>query len=1152
MNVAAHQPADQEVRDRIRSDLDSTMIIEAAAGTGKTSALVSRIVATVASGRAELGRIVAVTFTEKAAGELKLRLREEIEHARKDLSLDEASRARLNRALPQLEEARIGTIHSFCSDLLRERPVEARVDPMFEVAAEDSSDAMFGAAFDQWFESALARPGEAVRRLLRRRDAADREGPRTILRNAARQLLEWRDFTTPWNPQPFDRDREIDALIAEVLSLGALAREAAPDDWLGKSLIEISRPVSEAVRLEPVRGRDYDALEAVLLRLPSGRRWSWKGFGDAIGGVDREEIFARREALRVRLERFRECAGANLAPELRRELWPVIDIYEGIKRRAGALDFLDLLLIARNLVRDHATVRAELQRRYTHIFVDEFQDTDPLQAEIIMLLAADDPGEHDWRKARPMPGKLFIVGDPKQSIYRFRRADVALYQDVKRRLVEAGAWLDYLTVSFRGTPALQQAINAAFAPLMSTDGPTHPAYAPLLPAREDCETQPALVALPVPAPYGDFGRVTEWRIEESLPDAIAAYARWLVNESGWTVTEREAPHRRVPIRPRHICILFRRLNSHGRDVTRPYLRALEARHLPHVLVKGGSFNEREEVEAVRNLLAAVERPDDDLVVFATLRGPIFALPDDLLLEFHEACKSLNLFRPLPDNLPERLAPVVRAREILRDLHRRRNRRPIAETIADALAQTRAYAGIAIWPTGDQALANLMRLMDHARRYETRSTATSFRGFVDELEERAERDEASETPLAEEGTEGVRIMTVHRAKGLEFPVVILADMTCKETVGEPGRYVDPERDLCALRLAGCSPRELLDQAESERRRDEEEAIRLLYGATTRARVLLVVPVVGDEQREGWVSRLNPVLYPVANAGRSPLSKQPPGCPEFGEDSVLVRPSRAPAKTRSVAPGLHRPSRGNYRVVWWAPPKLTLDVKEAMGLRQSKLLMADESGAASSLGKDLREKWAQTRGATLGAGSRPSIVTNTATALAHAGRAIEGLADAEIGLEQTQHEPGRPGSAAFGQLVHETILRVPFDATDEQIRRIADHVARLTGADEAEAQAAAIAVERALASKIMRAAAASSRVHREYPILFRLGDSTLVEGIADLAFESATPGGSRWTIVDFKTDRDLASRLDQYRAQLRLYVEGIRKATGSEASGVILWI
>ena len=209
LSPAAESPADQRVRDRIRADLETTLIIEAAAGTGKTTALVSRIVAVIASGRSELDRVVAVTFTEKAAGELKLRLRAEIERARHD-DPDPQARARLTGSLRKLEEARIGTIHSFCADLLRERPVEAAVDPMFEVAAEDATAAIFSAAFDRWFERALAAPGEGLRRILRRPDVTDREGPRPLLRAAAWELLEWRDFDAPWPHEAFDarsRDR---------------------------------------------------------------------------------------------------------------------------------------------------------------------------------------------------------------------------------------------------------------------------------------------------------------------------------------------------------------------------------------------------------------------------------------------------------------------------------------------------------------------------------------------------------------------------------------------------------------------------------------------------------------------------------------------------------------------------------------------------------------------------------------------------------------------------------------------------------------------------------------------------------------------------------------------------------------------------------
>jgi ATP-dependent helicase/nuclease subunit A len=1144
--------SDQAVRDRIRDDLDVTLVIEAAAGTGKTTALVNRIVSVIGSGRGELARIVAVTFTEKAAGELKLRLRAEIERARQNTEPFSEARARFDLALKQLEEARIGTIHSFCADLLRERPVEAHVDPMFEVAPEDVAGEMFDSAFERWFEKILDNPGEGMRRLLRRRDLSSRTGPRAIARRAALELMNWRDFDSPWQHSPMARDAEIDAIIAEVEALGKLAELGEDDDWLAKGLDAIARPVSEATRLDAVRGRDHDALESVLIALCTGRRWDWKGYGGGFGEIEREEVFRRRAELRARLEKFRDDAGANLAPLLRDELWPIVGIYEDLKRRAGRLDFLDLLLVARNLVRDNPAVRAELQSRFTHIFVDEFQDTDPLQAEILALLSSADPGETNWLKVKPIDGKLFIVGDPKQSIYRFRRADVSLYQGVKQLLLMHGAQLEHLTVSFRATPAIQAMVNAAFAPLMSEESGTQPAYAPLTPYRAEPSTQPSIVVLPVPEPYGDFGRVVNFRIDQSIPEAIAAYARWLVHESGWTVTEREAPDVRVPIRPRHICILFRRMNSFGRDVTRPYLRALEARHLPHVLVKGGSFNEREEVIALRNLLGAIERPDDELTVFAALHGPVFALSDAALLEFRMTLGSLHPFRKLPDDIPDSLKEVKCALEVIKNLHRGRNRRPIAETIAKLLAETRAHAGFAIWPTGEQALANIMRIMDQARRYEARGGTTSFRAFVDELEARAERDEASETPIVEEGTEGVRIMTVHRAKGLEFPIVILADITCNETRADASRYIEPASKLAAMELAGCAPRELQEHRAKEHQRDQEEAIRLLYVAATRARDLIVVPAVGDEESDGWLARLNPVVYPAQTERRAPASTHPAGCPEFGDDSVLTRPAKAPGKVKSVSPGLHRPQKGDHQIVWWDPRLLILNVEEKMGLRQDKLLQADEKKLVSDRGVKLHEEWNAKRAAMLASGTTPRINVATATELALAAPASGPALAEAIAIEETFRDRGRPHGKRFGTLVHLTMLRAPFDADEREIGKIAASGAKMIGASDDETAAATSAVAAALKSPLMRRAKAADTVMRECPLIIRLEDGTAVEGIADLAFAESTSEGVVWTVVDFKTDIEVAPRLDEYRAQIRFYVRAVRESTGHPASGAILWI
>ena len=206
-----------------------------------------------------------------------------------------------------------------------------------------------------------------------------------------------------------------------------------------------------------------------------GRAKDWKAYYGK-DNFPADDLRNRRDALKIRVQQFVDKAGADLAPRLREELWQVVEGFEQLKERAGYLDFLDLLVRARNLVRDNRDVRVDLQRRFTHIFVDEFQDTDPLQAEILMLLGSDDPDQRDWRQARPVPGKLFIVGDPKQSIYRFRRADVALYQEVKRRVIASGGALVDLNVSFRAVPEIQTAVNAAFAPVMADASLTQAHY----------------------------------------------------------------------------------------------------------------------------------------------------------------------------------------------------------------------------------------------------------------------------------------------------------------------------------------------------------------------------------------------------------------------------------------------------------------------------------------------------------------------------------------------------------------------------------------------------------------------------------------------------------------------------------------------------
>jgi len=1136
---------DADARRTIREDLGATLVVEAAAGTGKTTEMIARIIAVIRTGATTLERIVAVTFTERAAGEMKLRLRTELERARK--AANGAERDRFEAALGELEVARVGSIHSFCADLLRERPIEACVDPLFEVAAEDEVERLFQQAFDAWFQACLAVPGEGVRRILRR------DEPTNLLRRAGWNIVERRDFDGAWRRDPFDREAAIDHVVDELAVLGDLAAKAdRPTEPLADLFGSIARWIAELGRRELVRSRDHDGLEAELARVAKWWQWKYPGRSKLYGaGLLRADVVAQRDAVKAELDSLLEATTADLAACLHEELRPLADAYERLKARTGQLDFLDLLVRTRDLLRDDARVREQMQHRFTHFFVDEFQDTDPLQVEILMLLCADDPLVHDPAAVRVRPGKLFVVGDPKQAIYRFRRADIALYEAVKRRLLGQGAQLVHLTTSFRSVPSIQSAVNAAFEPVMRGDGQAE--YVRLEKSRADIPGQPSLIALPVPAPYGKNKKVTNYAIDTSYPDAVAAFIEYLTTTSGWKVSERERASGLRDVGARDVCLMFRRFQSFGSDLTRPYVRALEARGIPHVLVGGRSFHEREEIEAMHNALAAIEWPDDELSVYATLRGPLFAFHDEDLVAFQHAHARLRPLQWLeldrPDREPhasEAMRAVAGALSTLASLHVGRNRRPIADTIARLLATTRAHAGLAVWPAGEQALANVLRILDLARRFES-SGATSFRAFVERLAADAERGKQPDAPVVEAGTDGVRIMTVHAAKGLEFPVVMLCDPTAPLGPERPSRYIDNERRVWLEPLAGCVPVELREHAEEITRRDREEIERLAYVATTRARDLLVVPVVGDEERSSWLEALAPVMHPEPSLRRTPTVAN--GCPAFGLDSVVTRPlDRAHLASECVAPGQHTPRAGTHTVVWWDPHLLDLGRSAGGGLRQRQILQADASGETASASERAHAEWQERKKRALDIGSAASLVVQSVT---HASRVID-AGQAPVKIESTNIDrSARPAGKRFGSLVHAVLAAVELRADEAAIHLLAQNQARLLGATNDEVAAAVVAVQNALAHPLLgRAAAAEARgrLRREVPVVFRRDDS-LIEGVVDLAFSEPDDGGDAWTIIDFKTDADLGHARAAYEAQVRLYAAAISTTTGRPAAPVL---
>ncbi len=1138
-------------REEIKANLDESFLVEAAAGTGKTTVLVHRLVALLQSGKAEVDKIVAVTFTRKAAGELKLRLRHELETARQKAPDADALR-NIEAAIASLEEARVGTIHSFCAEILRERPVEAQIDPDFQELSEAEAPRLFKRVFKSWIQRKLNEMPSALSRALARLSVrrSGQLGPLDRLRDEAWRLVERRDFTQPWEIRTFNRNREITDLLEKAIELAAASASCSnPRDNLRLDLKPLRRFVDDlqrSVDLRPSKAlssRDYDELEArlsieLLQDLTRKRR---KGHGKFSDQVSRQDALRMRGELISQLEGFKERADADLAASLRPTFESVIGEYLEAKRQLGRVDFVDLLVMVRDLVRDYPDVREHLNSRFTHIFVDEFQDTDPLQVEIMLLLAASNAGESDWRKVQISGGQLFIVGDPKQSIYRFRRADVQLYEEVKQILAKSGVRLLHLQTNFRSVQPLQKAINASFEVVFDGDAKrVQPHYVPLRSPQDAHNVTlisgvgkgpPEVVALPIPEPRIWAGQVTHKSFQSTFPDAASAFVGWLLAEKPWEVQDPDNPGQRIPIEARHITFLFRRFISLDRDMTRPYIRALDARGISHLLVGSRTFHQREEVESIRAALTAVEWPDDELNVFATLRGSLFAVEDSQLLAFRKKVGNLHPFHHQQESIPADFAEIAAILQLLAELHHTRNRRAIVDTINRILEFCRAHAGLALRPTGEQVLANVQRICDLARSYEL-SGGLSFRGFVDFLIDEAEKPRSVDSPVLEEAADGVRLMTLHSAKGLESPVVMLVDMTAKIASPYPSQHVDRENHLCAQSLLFCQPWELVENRDLEYGRDVAEGERIAYVAATRAREMLVVPTVGvgpDYYTGGWISPLNPAIYPERASWYEP-APPPPECPAFGDRTAILPPiNRDGVALPLIKPGLHRPLKGTHRVLWWDPAALRLNVAPNQGLRDEEVLVHDEAGSAE--GQKRYQTWKANREEALLSGARASL-----TIIRPSDVDTPPPREYEVMVHDLLDSTA-PRGRRFGVLVHTLLRDISFQASDQHLKNLAHFHARVMRATTSELGQAIQAVRTILKDDLVATASQAERCLREYPITHRLDGGRLVEGTIDLAYLSS----DEWTLIDFKTAAEFEDHLAEYRNQIQWYALALGEAT-----------
>ncbi|MGE5254091.1 MAG: UvrD-helicase domain-containing protein, partial [Planctomycetaceae bacterium] len=422
--------ADEAEREIARNDLDRSLAVEAGAGTGKTTLLVDRILSLLRERRAALDEIVAITFTEKAAGELKVRLREAIEKA---LLLSPPAEADfLGQALGELERAPISTIHSFCSSLLRERPVEASLDPNFEPLDEMGMDLFFQEIWDQWLGTEMEKKPAVLRQALALGMEMD------PLSRLVRQIYENRDLLPKAPlPQPScSLEVFIETLGKEIERAWDLARsDCRKEEDLGyQAILGLRAKVKELKEASPERQ------EVILFRdlqiKAQGNKSNWK----APASCDAQKQILKE--LARELETLKDTLRARVMAGLVGWVQGFVAAMEEEKARRGILDFQDLLILSRNLLRDNKEVREYFQRIFRYLLVDEFQDTDPLQVEVVFFLAEKGAQANRWEEVGLQPGKLFLVGDPKQSIYRFRRADIETYEKARERLISKGAGVD--------------------------------------------------------------------------------------------------------------------------------------------------------------------------------------------------------------------------------------------------------------------------------------------------------------------------------------------------------------------------------------------------------------------------------------------------------------------------------------------------------------------------------------------------------------------------------------------------------------------------------------------------------------------------------------------------------------------------------------
>ena len=1098
---------DLDARRRAVSDFETNLVVLAGAGTGKTSLLVERVLNAIGSGHVDLRELAAITFTERAAAEMRLRVAEGLAallaaaRGEREPAPDEpAARAlawlvdvgkhardaigrRALEALERMDRARIQTLHAFASELLRDHPLEAGVDPGFRI---DTGEQAAVLRREQW-ERFLARElgAGAARRELWHRVLSSFE-----LRDVAEAAAELSEFSVPpelldpsaAHPAPHELlGREarrlgdaLDALLARARGLTETQSARLP------LLVAILRTFADE-GLAAFR----EAADRPAARLLFDRDRPKSGV--KLSGVDRDELesavksaFAFAKSLRKIDERAtRELveAVAPFALEFREEL-----------SRRGWVNFDGLLVLARDLLRDHPDVRSKMKRRLRMLLVDELQDTDPLQYEIVLYLAErEDEAVSDAWTARLRPGALFVVGDPKQSIYRFRGADYTALGRVVERIGAGEAPL-VLSANFRSVPGIVDPINRLFEPAASKvwkPSDYQPTYEPIAAVRASEPGDP------------DGPRVEVWTVDTAAEDLIEARRR---QEGEYLAAAIEHEVRKEGAAYRDFAVLFRTFGS-----IRHYLRPLRERGIPFVVDGGKDFLKRPEVNQSLAILQSLAQPADPIALLGYLRSPEGGVSDVELA--HYAASGLPWNWRIAPHLPafaERRAEfplVARRLEELGALHEAIRDLPADAAVRHVLSRARLVPLAGATYEGAQRVANLRKFAAAAAGL-ARDGRMSLEDVIRHIQEAGLADFEADSPLADDDADAVRITSIHKMKGLETRRLFLPDLGRADRPPNPPRVV-VRRVQCgggrasalALKIDTVNNAAwLLHEIERDLHEEAEET-RVLYVALTRARDRLVL--LGA--RRGRQSPSETRWYRALGAWGYDVAAPPEdGAPLLGGRVLhrIVSPARVERPALVAVP-----ERETAAVAGWDEATRTLREAARTAFRPPSAL-EDEAEVARAGSDD--DRLARPRSRNLG--------------------------------------------KAVGLVVHRALEA--WDGADAEAlalfaKRLAGEVAREEAVDAARLRAEVQGILGSfLGSELAALRAGLDVLGREVPLLAPSGDGPAWRGSIDLLYREAD--GSV-VVADYKTDRDdgddtLAAR---YGGQLAIYADAVRRGLGLPA-------